>query len=403
MSSRTSYPQVKLTQPLEGKIALGHPWIYADAVRHKHLSNIRPGDVVDVLAQDGSFVGRGIIDPENPVRVRVWTVEQSTSVDDDLLAKRIKMARRRRLYPDGSTTGFRLLNGEGDRTPGLVCDIYDDVAVLRPDGRAAEDRWLEPARDIIDRMFSIKHWVIRRSAIHADKDRPVAQWWGAPRPGGNIVEFLEHGLRYECDVIDGQKTGFFLDMRANRERVGRLAAGKRVLNLFGYTGGFSLASAANGAALTTTVDLAAPAVAQAKRHFELNGLYHPGHEFVVSDVFDYLEQFSAQSAPFELAICDPPSFAHKRRDLDRATKAYIRLFSSLMRVMPSNTTIALGSCSSHIHRDLFLDIIAQAAREASCQLVLTGVHGADHDHPFLPGFLEGDYLQCVLATLHRDD
>ncbi len=396
-----SYPEVTLTQSLEQTLRLGHPWIYADAVRHRKHS-LKAGDVVDVVDRDGEFVGRGVIDPDNPVRVRVWTLNKDVDVDDELLRSRIKAARRRRQYPDGMTTGFRLLNGEGDRIPGLVCDIYDDVAVLRPDGLAAEKRWLEPARDIISRMFSIKHWVIRRSAIHSSKERPVSQWWGEARPQGSVVEFLEHGLRYECDVIEGQKTGFFLDMRANRERVGKLAAGKRVLNLFGYTGGFSLASAAQGAALTTTVDLAAPAIAQAKRHFELNGLYHPGHEFVVSDVFDYLEQFDEQTAPFELAICDPPSFAHKRRDLPRASQAYIRLFASLMRVMPSGTMLALGSCSSHIGRDLFLDLIAQAAREAGVQLVLVGVHGADHDHTFLPGFLEGDYLQCVLATLHRD-
>ncbi len=330
-------------------------------------------------------------------------MDAKVKVDEALLRQRIKAARRRRSFPDGQTTGFRLLNGEGDRVPGLVCDMYADVAVLRPDGVAAEQKWLEPARTIIGEMFpEIRHWVIRRSAIHADKKRPVAEWWGARREGGDVVEFLEHGLRYECDVIAGQKTGFFLDMRANRARVGQLAPGKRVLNLFGYTGGFSLASAARGAATTTTVDLAAPAVEQARRHFEINGLWHPGHEFVVSDVFDYLEQFSEQSAPFELAICDPPSFAHKRRDLKRAQTAYVRLFSSLMRVMPSRSTLVLGSCSSHIGRDLFLELVAKSAREAGCQLVLTGVHGADHDHPFLPGFPEGDYLQCVMATLHRD-
>jgi 23S rRNA (cytosine1962-C5)-methyltransferase len=396
-----SYPTVHLTQQLGPKLRRGHPWIYADAVRHKGRG-LSAGDVVEVVDASGDFVGRGIIDPDSPVRVRMWTTRDDVSVDDELLKQRIKDARRRRALPDGMTTGFRLLNGEGDRTPGLVCDIYGDVAVLRPDGIAAEQRWLKPARDIIASMFSIKHWVIRRSAIHADAKRPVAQWWGAAPESGDVVEFLEHGLRYECDVISGQKTGFFLDMRANRERVGRLAAGKRVLNLFGYTGGFSLASAAQGAAGTTTVDLAAPAVEQARRHFELNGLWHPGHEFVVSDVFAYLEQFGPQGAPFEVAVCDPPSFAHKRRDLKRAQAAYVRLFGTLMKVMRSGSVLVLGSCSSHIDRDMFLDLVGQAAMEAECQLVMTGVYGADHDHPFLPVFSEGDYLQCVMATLHRD-
>lgn len=396
------YPVVHLTQPLDEKLRRGHPWIYADALRHKG-QRFSPGDLVEVHDLQGRFVGRGLIDPDSPVRVRLWTTREEEQVDERLLERRIKAAKKRRPFPDGATTGFRLLNGEGDRTPGLVCDVYGNVAVLRPDGEAAERRWLEAARRIIARLLPVDHWVIRRSAIHADEERQVAQWWpGEPHPDSDVVEFLEHGLRYECDVISGQKTGFFLDQRANRERIGKLAAGRRVLNLFGYTGGFSLASAAAGAAQTTTVDLAAPAIAQAERHFELNGLMHPGHEFVVSDVFDYLERFKPGSAPFELAICDPPSFAHKRRDLARARAAYVRLFAKLLEVMPTSSTVALASCSSHIDRPLFLDVVSEAAQQANCALVMTGVYGADVDHPFLPGFLEGDYLQCVVATLERD-
>ena len=174
-----------------------------------------------------------------------------------------------------------------------------------------------------------------------------------------------------------------------------------MLNLFGYTGGFSLAAAMRGAARTTTVDLASPAIEQARRHFEINGLPARAHEFIAQDAFDYLERFAPASAPFEVAVCDPPSFAHKRRDVPRAKAAYIRLFSSLLQAMPTGSVVALASCSSHIGRDDFIEIVRQAARESRVALVISGVYGADVDHPILPGFLDGDYLQCVLATIEE--
>lgn len=389
---------VQLTQPIEAALRRGHPWIYADAVKVLGgRRRARAGTVAEVLDTAGDLLGYGIYDPDSPLRVRMWTLEQGVRVDDALLERRIKLARRRRPFPTAETTGFRLLNGEGDRVPGLVCDVYGEVAVLRPDGVAAE-RWLDPAREVIGRLLDISHWVVRRSAIHSDASRPQAEWWGEAPASGDVVEFFEGGARYECDVIAGQKTGFFLDQRANRARVAALCPGRRVLNLFGYTGGFSLAAALRGAAMTTTVDLAAPAIEQARRHFELNGLYPQAHQFEVADVFDYLERFERHSAPFEVAVCDPPSFAHKRRDVPRARAAYVRLFAKLLEVMPLGAAVALASCSSHIGRDDFLEICAEAAEQAGVALVLMGVHGADVDHPILPGFPEGDYLQCVLGA-----
>ncbi|MEM1347154.1 MAG: class I SAM-dependent methyltransferase, partial [Myxococcota bacterium] len=199
-------------------------------------------------------------------------------------------------------------------------------------------------------------------------------------------------------------TGFFLDQRANRQRVARLAAGKRVLNVFGYTGGFSLAAALQGAARTTTVDLSAPALEDAKAHFERNGLSASAHEFIPADAFDYLGGIAARpgGAPFEVAVCDPPSFAHRRKDLGRAKAAYARLFGALLRGMPDHATVVLASCSSHVSRSTFLEIVGESALAAGVSLVLGEVCGADVDHPTLPGFPQGEYLKCVYATVSRD-
>ncbi|MFU8802433.1 MAG: class I SAM-dependent rRNA methyltransferase [Bradymonadaceae bacterium] len=390
------YPSVTLTQPLENTLRLGHPWIFADAVRHD--PSLKDGDVVDVLGAGDEWIGRGLIEPGSPLRVRVFTRNPRVDVDHRLLEARIKAALKRRPFPNAETTGFRLLNGEGDLVPGLVCDVYGSCAVLRPDGKAAE-RWLKPARRVISKLLPIKYWAIRRSEIHRGS-HPKAMWWDEG-PASNDVEFLEEGIHFVCDPIEGQKTGFFLDQRANRRHIAGLSAGKRVLNLFGYTGGFSVAAARAGAARTTTVDIAGPALEVAKRHFRMNQLAPEAHEFTASDVFAYLEGFDPRSAPFEVVICDPPSFAHKRQDLEGARAAYERLFSRVFEIMPEGATVALASCSSHIDRPKFMAIIAASAAQARCDYVLGGVWGADVDHPTLAAFPEGDYLQFAVGTVGR--
>jgi 23S rRNA (cytosine1962-C5)-methyltransferase len=391
------YPTVELTMPIADVLRRGHPWVFADAVRH---GEHRPGDVVDVLDAEGDFVGRGIIEPDSPLRVRLWTTRPEVRVDNKLLDRRIRAAAKRRPFPRDDTTGYRLLNGEGDRTPGLTCDIYGDVAVFRVDGVAAE-RWLKPARRVVEKVAGTKWAAVRRSEIYRG-DHDAAEWMGDAPPSDTTFMFREHGLTYLVDPIAGQKTGFFLDQRANRARIAEMARGKRLLNLFAYTGGFSVAAAASGAAHTTTIDLAKPAVADARRNFELNGIPAEAHAFEAIDVFEYLERFDPGSAPFEVAVCDPPSFAHRRDDVPRATAAYTRLFARLLEVMPTASTVALASCSSQIDRERFADIVAAAAVEANVALVAQGLWGADIDHATTPAFVEGDYLQFMICHVARD-
>ena len=388
------YQAVSLRLPIEASIRSGNPWIFEDAL---YPSEIQTGNVVDVYSTDGDFLARGIYDGDSPIRVRVFTLFQDQDLNQALIDKRIKSALKRRPFPSPDTTGFRLLHGEGDLFPGLVCDVYGETAVLRPDGVAAE-RWLKGARQTIGRLLPIKYWAIRRARVHT-QGKAAAQWWG-DKPE-EPVRFLEGGLTYEVDPIEGQKTGFFLDQRANRRRLAKVTRGKRLLNLFGYTGGFSLAAAAEGAARTTTVDLAAPAIQAARRHFELNDLPSSAHEFVAADVFDYLEPFGYASAPFEVLVCDPPSFAHRRDDVPQAMAKYVELFARCLEIMPDESTVALASCSSHIHRQRFEEILREATMKAGVSYVLSGLFGADSDHPTLPGFPEGDYLQFALGTIAR--
>ena len=387
--------RVQLRQPIEASLRAGHPWIFADAVKH---GSHNAGDVVDVWDTAGDWLGRGVIDPQSPIRVRLWTLRQSVAVGDELLEVRLRAALKRRRYPDAETTGYRLSNGEGDRIPGLTIDVYDDVAVLRVDGLAAE-RWLAPATRILARIAGTRHFVVRRSERWR-ADRPAAQWLGEPGP--DEVTFRENGLTFLCRPIDGQKTGFFLDQRDNRARIARMSVGRRMLNLFGYTGGFSVAAAARGAAHTTTVDLAEPALADARRNFELNGIPAAAHAFEKADVFDFVDAFGPGAAPFDVIVCDPPSFAHRAADLPQATDAYVRLFARTMEVAHDGAIVALASCSSQIDRRRFVDLLSSAAQRASAAYVLTGLFGAADDHPWLPGFPESDYLQVAIGTVTRD-
>ncbi len=386
----------RLTQPIEASLRAGHPWIFYDAI--KHPNNVRAGDVVEVADTTGQFLGRGIIEPDSPIRVRLWTLRPDVDVNDALLDARLRAALKRRRYPTSSTTGFRLSNGEGDRIPGLVVDVYGNVVVMRVDGLGAE-RWLQPARETLGRLLDIAHVAERRSEKYRG-DHDAAQWV-TDAPDGDVT-FLENGLTYLCRPIDGQKTGFFLDQRDNRARLATVSAGRRVLNLFGYTGGFSVAAAGAGAARTTTVDLAGPALEDAKRNFELNQIPWQAHVFEKVDVFDFLEQFTSGAAPFDVIVCDPPSFAHKRSDVPRATDAYVRLFSRTLDVAHDGAVVALASCSSQIDRARFESIITQAAQQADVSYVMNGIWGAATDHVWPAGFPEADYLQFAMGTVHRD-
>lgn len=388
--------RARLTQPIEGTLRAGHPWIFADAIQHPN--GARAGDTVEVTDTSGQFLGRGIIEPDSPIRVRLWTLRDDVEVNDELLEARLRAALKRRPFPSELTTGFRLSNGEGDRIPGIVVDIYGTTAVVRVDGLAAE-RWLPRACETLGRLLSVEHIAERRSEKYRG-ERPAAQW-GTRAPDGDVT-FLENGLIYLCRPIDGQKTGFFLDQRDNRARIAQLAKGRRLLNLFGYTGGFSVAAAAAGAARTTTVDLAGPALEDAKRNFDLNHIPWQAHALERADVFDYLDAFATGSAPFDVIVCDPPSFAHKRSDLERATAAYVRLFGKTLDVAHDGAVVALASCSSQIDRARFEALVGAAAQDARVAYVMSGIWGAASDHPWPAGFPEADYLQFAVGTVHRD-
>ena len=382
---------LKLTKAFEEAVRLGRPWVFRDALELP--AGLEDGEVVDLLGRDGAFVARGTVEPRSPLTFRAWTTDPSVSVDAALVLGRVERAaalRREVLGPD--VTGFRLCHGENDAVPGLQCDMYGTVASLRTDGVLGlvwEERFVA-AVEAVARPTAI---VIRNP--HRD-DHAARVVRG--RVHGDVV-IQERTRRFEVSVLEGQKTGFFLDQRDNRDRVGALSRGRRVLNLFAYTGGFSVAAALGGATRVVTVDIARPAVEAARRNFVLNGISVEPHGFEAADAFDVLAELGGKPPQYDLIVLDPPSFAPNKKSLDRALRAYEKLNEMALAALPPGGWLATASCSSHVRESDFLDLVGRAAARTGRQVTVAGVHGAAPDHPTRLGFAEGHYLKFVLLRV----
>lgn len=386
----------------------GHPWLYRD-ILPPGPPIAATGDVVRLLSRDGKNLGQGLFDAESPLAVRVLTTRASEVFGPELIRKRVQAAYELRYgtLELGQTTAFRLLHGEGDRLPGVVVDRYAGFLVLKLDTPA----WLPQLDALVDALVSVVHpegiylkGITRGrgedDAEGGSRPDPRAQarvLWGQAPP--DSIEVFEYGIKLAVDVYRGQKTGFFLDQRENRALVGRVAHGREVLNLFSYTGGFSLAAACGGAKRVTSVDIAKGAVEGARLNFTLNGFDPADHEFVAQDAFEYLSVCAQARRQFDLVIVDPPSFAPSEKALKKAQAAYIKLNEKALRQVRPGGLLASASCSSHLHQDMFLQCLKEAAQEARRPMRLLEVRAEPADHPTPLHFPEGRYLKFVLAVV----
>jgi 23S rRNA (cytosine1962-C5)-methyltransferase len=371
-----------LEKDLSRTVRRGHPWIYRQALRASGA--LVDGALVDVFDRDERRLATGFWDASGPIAVRVLSLEPLAD-PAELFRERLQAALARRLsrLDLATTNAFRLVHGEADTLPGVHIDVYADVASVRFDGGGARAFYgalwqalleLEPLglRSVIDRE----------------------------RRGDSVpVEVLENGLRFAVDLGKAQKGGLFLDQRENREKVEKLARGRRVLNLFGYTGAFSLYAARGGAQTTDTVDRARPAVLAARENFERNGLAGPSHRFHAADAFSFLEAARRAGRTWDLVICDPPSFANKKSALPSARHAYKRLHALAASVVAPGGLFCPASCSSHVTRDDFLRLVDDGVKAQGRLFRLQSVNGAGFDHPSLKAFPEGDYLKFAIGLV----
>ncbi|HEY3497980.1 MAG TPA: class I SAM-dependent rRNA methyltransferase [Polyangiaceae bacterium] len=377
-------PSVKLSKELARSIRKGHPWVYRDAVAG--APKFDDGTLVDVRGKDNRWLATGFWDGSSPIAVRVLSRERFEEIEP-LLRARLDAALERRLarLDRTRTTAFRWVHGEADELPGVHVDVYGEVAMLRFDGAGARAAY----RSLAGELARTKAWPIARAL-----DRES-------RSAAGTIEVLENGLRFLVDLAHGQKGGLFLDQRENRAEVEARSSGRRVLNLFGYTGAFSLYAARGGALRTDTVDQAKPAIAAARRNFELNGFAtdadHAG--FHARDAFEFLDEAKRKRKAWDLVICDPPSFAKSRSSLPSARKAYRRLFALAAAVVTPGGIFCPASCSSHFSRQEFSAAVKDAVATLGRRFELERLAGAGFDHPVIPAFPEGDYLKFALGKL----
>lgn len=385
----TSERVVRLRKSLEQRLSEGHPWVYRDALEPLEAE---PGELVQVHDRRGKFVARGVAE-SGPIGVRVFATRDEP-VDEALLTRRLHQALQLRadvVPPD--TTAFRCVHGEGDRLPGIVLDEYGaDVgkfAVLRLDGEAAmawEERILSAFWPVLQER-GVDGLLIRRG--RRGESPRLARGVAPPLE----VRVREHGMTLVANLFEGQKTGLFLDHRESRARVRALAGGRRVLNLYAYTGGFSVAAGLGGATGVVSVDVAPAAIALAQTSWRANALadVHAAH---ASDVREFLE---AERGLFDLVIADPPSFAPNEKSVEGAERAYEQLHAAcLRRLLPGGYYLA-ASCSSHVRAETFDATLRRGARKAGRVLQVLERWNAPADHPRLVAFPEGDYLDVLLT------
>ena len=390
----------------ERAIRGGHPWLFADSIRRQSRAG-EPGDLAVIFDRKDRFLAVGLYDPTSEVRVRILQQGQPAPINRAWLQARLAEAKARRApLSDQKTTGYRLVHGENDGLPGLVVDAYDTTYVVKLYS-VAWVPYLQHLVTIIRSLIDCQRLVLRLSRAVSRQSRHLHGLeegdllYGSPLTGP--VRFLENNLHFAADVIAGHKTGFFFDQRDNRARIGQLIDGhgglERVLNVFAYTGGFSLYAARGGASAITSTDLSAPALAAAEVNFGLNrhipAVAAAVHRTVVGDAFAVLTELGAQEIGFDAVLVDPPAFAQRRTEVSAALKAYYRLTELALAVLRPGGLLMISSCSSRVEAAAFYQTVTSAANNSGRLLSEHGRTGHPLDHPV--GFPEGAYLKAFFA------
>lgn len=397
-----SQASLELRKDLARHLRAGHPWVFRKAIE-KAPKGLLAGAIVDVV-EDGRFVARGYHDPHSAISVRILTREPAEVIDETFWRNRVRRALALREDLVRGTTGYRLVHGENDGLPGVVADRYGDFAVLK-----LYSAGLTPHRaHIVEALRQEAKGlagVFGRDEIPRDEESDEAApqgrvLWGAEPP--ERIEIDEHGMKLLVDVRRGQKTGMFLDQRENRKLVRELSAGRGdALNLFGYTGGFSVAAAMGGARHVVTIDVDRDAIVLARENFRVNGLDPADHAFASEDAFEILKRYKAQGRQFDLVVCDPPAFAKSQKAVEAAVAGYASLNRAALHVLAPGGLLVTASCSARVSPEMFQDAVKEAAYKTHIDLQLVEDRRQPPDHPVAPQFREGRYLKCAVYRRPR--
>jgi 23S rRNA (cytosine1962-C5)-methyltransferase len=384
--------QPRRARPFYGR----HPWVYAGAIAAVEGAPA-DGDVVDLFSHTGHFVARGLYNSRSKIRVRLYSWDAAVPLDRAFFRSQLEDAiqLRRLLGLDGPRQACRLVFSEGDGLSGCIVDRYDRWLALQFTslGLAQRREW------IVEALMDF----VRPAGIYQRTERGIGQLegleardelvWGEEPPGP--IEIEEGGVRFLVNLAEGQKTGFYLDQRDNRQAAAPLGRGRRVLDAFCYTGGFGLHAARAGAASVLGIDQSEPALQLARDNARLNGL--DNLTFVRGDVFDELSALAERGERFGIVVLDPPKFARARHAVEEALRGYRRLQTLALRLLEPHGFLVTCCCSGLISMDMLENLLAQLAAEEKRVVQILQRRGPAPDHPVSVACLESHYLKCLIA------
>lgn len=387
-------PEIRLKKGRERSVYHRHPWLFSGAVKSK--DSFEAGDIIQITEDSGTPIALAFGFPSSEIVARIFDFIPLSDPNENFWRLRIRQAYdfRQSWIDESKTNTYRLIHSEGDQLPGLIADVYDDTVslqILHP-GMAT----LMPVikNTLIDLGFQHIYLKQKNSTRYAEGVELQDQWLHGGHTGP--IEVFENGLRFQVDVVEGQKTGFFIDQRDNRALVQACSNGKRVLNAFSYTGGFSVYAAAGGASEVVSVDISKEAVAQCYHNMELN---FPGfqHDGITMDCFEYLKNL--ENHRFDMIILDPPAFAKTAKAVSNASRGYKEINLAAFKKLPPGGLLFTFSCSRNIDRDLFRKIVFGAAADARRHVQILYQLTQPPDHPISIFHPEGEYLKGLVLRV----
>lgn len=406
MKQQRRYPRVTVTPKAERGLTGGHPWVYDTEVADAQPAE--NGALVDVISAKGRYLGTGFISLHSKIRVRILSRNANDVFDEAFYLRRLSHAwEYRKTVLSGEVSSCRVIFGEADLFPGLTVDRFGRYLVAQTLSVGIERikpmlfpllvKLLRDDGQQIDGLYERNDVAIRaREGLEENKGWFDLSALGLPRPDTCLTDIVENGVRYTVDVENGQKTGFFLDQRFNRQAVARLAQGRTVLDCFTHTGSFALNAAKGGAAHVTAVDVSEAAVEMARRNADINGV-SDRMDCVAANVFDLLPRLAEEGGKkYDFIILDPPAFTKSRKTVPGALRGYKEINYRAMKLLPRGGYLATCSCSHFATDGMFRAMLADAARDAGVQLRQIEARQQSPDHPILWGVDETNYLKFYL-------
>ncbi|MBI3788893.1 MAG: class I SAM-dependent rRNA methyltransferase [Ignavibacteriales bacterium] len=385
--------QIVLKKNEEHRILAGHQWVFSNEVKAVH-GNPESGDVIELLRHDEKFLGIGFYNPHSLIAFRLLSRDQE-EISFEFFEKRIERALqlRKKIYPDSET--FRVVHGEGDFLPGLVIDQYNEFVSLQTLSVGMDNK-LTLICDVLESIFHPKAIVERNeSPLRSLEQLPLEKGVLRGTIGQTII--TENNIKYKVDLLNGQKTGFFLDQRENRKSTRQYVKDASVLDCFCNEGGFALNAALAQAKTVRALDISPTAIANAKVNATINEAKNTAFE--TADVFERLKELENTGERFDVVILDPPSFSRNKKTVATALKGYKEINTRALHLLNAGGILVSASCSHHITEESFIETIEASARSSHRSIQLLEFSGASPDHPSLPSMPETKYLKFAVFAV----